>query len=118
MAEREKVHFLGSLPIDTQLVELLDSASSYTSSSLTQGETSSTPQPTQCPTQASDLSPVTQLNTLSGANGHVASAATSQQSSLEPSFEVLERYKGTPTWIHFKPMTEYIIERLGSSELM
>lgn len=106
MAEREKVHFLGALPIDTQLVELLDSAVSAPSSS-TQGENPIAPPPTP-PPEATDLSPVTLLNTLSGTIGH--DALTTEQSA---SFEVLDRYKQTPTWTLFKPMAEYIIEKLG-----
>ncbi|QRV84115.1 cytosolic Fe-S cluster assembly factor NBP35 [Ceratobasidium sp. AG-Ba] len=102
MAEREKVHFLGSLPIDTQLVELLDSA---------QPTPSSQPQPTEAPTPPSeptDLSPVTQLNTLSGAQNGSSAAV-----NPERTFEVLRRYQQTPTWGLFKPMAEYIIEQLG-----
>lgn len=105
MAEREKVHFLGSLPIDTQLVELLDSAPSDPPSS-------TDPPPTNgsivAPAQATDLSPVTQLNTLSGTQNESAAAPVSG-----PVFEVLERYQRTPTWTLFKPMAEYIIAQIG-----
>ncbi|KAF8608255.1 P-loop containing nucleoside triphosphate hydrolase protein [Ceratobasidium sp. AG-I] len=107
MAEREKVHFLGSLPIDTQLVELLDSAppdpppSTQTDTPLTNGFIAP-------PVEADDLSPVTQLNTLSGTRDGAAPAPASG-----PVFEVLERYQRTPTWGLFKPMAEYIIAQIG-----
>ncbi|CUA71701.1 Cytosolic Fe-S cluster assembly factor CFD1 [Rhizoctonia solani] len=108
MAEREKVHFLGSLPIDTQLVELLDAAPP---APIIQEE----PTPTGAentngvekePVPPADITPVTQLNTLSGAatNGHTTTSTT---------FQVLERYQQTPTWACFKPMAEYIIQKLG-----
>ncbi|KAG9083555.1 cytosolic Fe-S cluster assembly factor cfd1 [Ceratobasidium sp. 370] len=110
MAEREKVHFLGSLPIDTQLVELLDSAPTA-SPQPTQNGTSS-PTPSAIPTPQADLSPVTQLNTLSAAQNGI-SPAVPQESSSGRTFEVLDRYQRTPTWGLFRPMAEYIIEQLG-----
>lgn len=110
MAEREKVHFLGSLPIDTQLVELLDSAPP-------QPATTTEEQPTESSGAQqeqvlnTDVTPVTQLNTLSGTgpetNGHTTVPA------LTGAFQVLERYQQTPTWTAFKPMAEYITEKLG-----
>jgi hypothetical protein len=110
MAEREKVHFLGSLPIDTQLVELLDSAQPTTMSQSPQNGAPSPTQPPEPPLQPTDLSAVTQLNTLSGVqNG----ASTGVESSSGSMFEVLERYQQTPTWGLFKPMAEYIIAQLA-----
>ncbi|CAE6445400.1 unnamed protein product [Rhizoctonia solani] len=108
MAEREKVHFLGSLPIDTQLVELLDAAPpapTIESTPTDQAEPTRTNGTEQEPVSAADATPVTQLNTLSGAatNGHTTSTQT---------FQVLERYQQTPTWARFKPMAEYIIQKL------
>ncbi|KEP55631.1 cytosolic Fe-S cluster assembly factor CFD1 [Rhizoctonia solani 123E] len=108
MAEREKVHFLGSLPIDTQLVELLDAAPpAPTQTEATppnQAEPTATNGIEQVP--ATDVSPVTQLNTLSGTatNGHTTTTTQT--------FQVLERYQQTPTWACFKPMAEYIIQKL------
>ena len=106
MAEREKVHFLGSLPIDTQLVELLDSVPPGPSASI-ETDTPPTNGSVAPPIQATDLSPVTQLNTLSGTQNESAPVPASG-----PVFEVLERYQRTPTWGLFKPMAEYIIEQL------
>ncbi|KAG8774514.1 cytosolic Fe-S cluster assembly factor cfd1 [Ceratobasidium sp. 428] len=112
MAEREKVHFLGSLPIDTQLVELLDSTQPTTLPQPTQNGTSSPAQPATPVPEATDLSPVTQLNTLSSPqNGTFI--ATPPESSPGRTFELLDRYQQTPTWGLFKPMAEYIIEQLG-----
>ncbi|CAE6458320.1 unnamed protein product [Rhizoctonia solani] len=114
MAEREKVHFLGSLPIDTQLVELLDSAPPALAS---QGESTPRSQTTPPPTNgaeqeqvsATDVTPMTQLNTLSGTGVETNGPTTTQIKG----FQVLERYQQTPTWLCFKPMAEYIIQKLG-----
>ncbi|KAG9112800.1 cytosolic Fe-S cluster assembly factor cfd1, partial [Ceratobasidium sp. 392] len=111
MAEREKVHFLGSLPIDTQLVELLDSAQPTASPQPVQNGASSTQSITP-PSEATDLSPVTQLNTMS--NTQNGALTTSPPEAIpKRTFELLDRYQQTPTWGLFKPMAEYIIEQLG-----
>ncbi|KAG9080586.1 cytosolic Fe-S cluster assembly factor cfd1 [Ceratobasidium sp. UAMH 11750] len=112
MAEREKVHFLGGLPIDTQLVELLDSAPLTASPQPIQNGSPSPTQSVTPPPQAADLSPVTQLNTLSSAQNGVSSVVPVEPGAGR-TFEVLDRYQQTPTWGLFKPMAEYIIEQLG-----
>ncbi|KAH7334896.1 MRP-like protein [Rhizoctonia solani] len=106
MAEREKVHFLGSLPIDTQLVELLDAAPP---APMSPSEDEAEPPANGERVPAADVTPMTQLNTLSGTetNGHTTATAATQ------TFQVLERYQQTPTWACFKPMAEYIIQKLG-----
>ncbi|CAE6435622.1 unnamed protein product [Rhizoctonia solani] len=112
MAEREKVHFLGSLPIDTQLVELLDSAQPQP-----QPTTTSDSRPLESSysgqeqVSATDVTPVTQLNTLSGTGSETNGHTTSTHAPTR-TFQVLERYRQTPTWAAFKPMAEYIIEKL------
>ncbi|CAE6476780.1 unnamed protein product [Rhizoctonia solani] len=108
MAEREKVHFLGSLPIDTQLVELLDAAPPAPVSQVEATPTDQAVNGTES-VPATDVTPMTQLNTLSGTetNGHTTTTTATQ------TFQVLERYQQTPTWACFKPMAEYIIQKLG-----
>ncbi|CAE7083277.1 unnamed protein product [Rhizoctonia solani] len=109
MAEREKVHFLGSLPIDTQLVELLDAAPPAPTVDPTpdQAESAHTNGVNHEPVPVADMTPVTQLNTLSGTatNGHTTTQT----------FQLLERYQQTPTWACFKPMAEYIIQKLTTT---
>jgi len=90
MARREKLTFLGSLPVDTELVRLLDAAAVVEN-------------------EAEAAATQTELSITDNPDVHSSSTVTSL-----PSFPLMERYRKTPTYKLFTPFTEQIIASLAA----
>lgn len=86
MAEREGIPFLGALPIDTELVELLD------------GEAIAEKEK--------------EKDVVTGAAGSGVEADSLVQALEEHTFALMERYQKTPTYKLFSGMSDKILARL------
>lgn len=90
MAEREGLKFLGALPIDTELVDLLDGEA------IAEKENDEVKQ---------------ELNGSSSA-GRGVGVEEAEAKKEEHAFKLMERYQRTPTYGLFRGMSDTILARL------
>jgi hypothetical protein len=105
MAQRENLTFLGALPVDTELVKLLDHGPAVQEAGEKNGE-KDTIQETALGEGSNQI--------IGGATTNGTGAGTTESSTS--SFPLLERYKKTPTYALFKPMAEKVIEALKARD--